>query len=95
MALGIPGVQKTASGDGRIGAVRSVPIIGSMAIPSVHQKKLLGTFQETGRLVPSPSLPRADCLLVADPFRPGEAFLWGGWRGDELGDCFKLVLGIR
>jgi len=50
---------------------------------------------DTGRLVPSPSLPRADCLLVADPFRPGEAFLWGGWRGDELGDCFKLVLGIR
>ena len=50
--------------------------------------------KDGSRMVPSPRLPRGDALLVADMSRPGEAFLWGGWRGDELGDCWKLVVGI-
>ena len=60
-----------------------------------HFSRRIGCNAESSRLVPSPSLARGDCLFVTDPQRPGEAFLYGGWRGDELGDCFKLVLGIE
>lgn len=60
-----------------------------------HFSRRVGCNAESSRLVPSPSLARGDCLFVTDPQRPGEAFLYGGWRGDELGDCFKLVLGIE
>ena len=60
-----------------------------------HFSRRIGCNAESSRLVPSPSLARGDCLFINDPQRPGEAFLYGGWRGDELGDCFKLVLGIE
>ena len=60
-----------------------------------HYSRRIGSNADNSRLVPSPSLARGDCMLVADPHRPGEAFVYGGWRGDELGDCFKLVLGIE
>ena len=60
-----------------------------------HFSRRMGCNAESSRLVPSPSLARGDCLFVADPHRPGEAFVYGGWRGDELGDCFKLVLGVE
>ena len=60
-----------------------------------HYSRRIGSNADNSRLVPSPSLPRGDCMLVVDPHRSGEAFLYGGWRGDELGDCFKLVLGIE
>jgi hypothetical protein len=60
-----------------------------------HYSRRIGCNADDSRLVPSPSLARGDCLFVADPLRSGEAFVYGGWRGDELGDCFKLLLGIE
>jgi len=48
----------------------------------------------TTTFIPPMELARMDCLLESDPYRPGEAYMYGGYRGDELGDTWKLVVGI-